>query len=109
MAGLALQVYRHGVRDNLILGPVLLGAAVLWYFNSSWHQWWFGDAFGGRAFLELAPLFVFGLAFFFEALAGVRRGLQVAAACFVLGAALYTYALMALYITHKIPRADYLF
>lgn len=109
VAGLALRVYRHGVRDNLILGPMLLGAAVLWYFNSSWHQWWFGDAFGARSFLELAPLFVFGLAFFFEAVALKKRPLQFATAAFVGVATLYTYALMALYIARKIPRADYLF
>lgn len=60
--------------------------------------------------MELAPLFIFGLAFFFDA---VRRSsdnrLRIVTATILIGLTLYTYALMGLYVTHKIPRADYLF
>jgi hypothetical protein len=87
----------------------LVAFILLWYVNSAWHNWWFGDAFGARAFLEIALFMIFGLALFCEGtlqspgyarvLAGLIIGLCVA----------YNYALMALYISHRIPRADFLF
>ncbi|MCP3917962.1 MAG: hypothetical protein GY711_20640 [bacterium] len=96
-------------RARPITGALVVGFVGLWYANSSWHQWWFGDAFGARAFLELTPLFVIGLAFWFDSLE--RRTPRVRAVAYgavVLGA-LYVWGLMALYVTHRIPRADYLF
>lgn len=80
----------------------------LWYLNSCWHQWWFGDAFGGRAFLELTFIFVLGMSSFIqwymEKKFKRRYFLTAVFASFSLN-----YFLMALYIGHKIPRADYLF
>jgi hypothetical protein len=86
-----------------------LGACALWYFNSAWWSWWFGAAFGGRAFLELAPLFIFGLAFLFDALLKRRGFLTKLVGGFVCLAVIYNYVLMGLYISHRIPRGGYLF
>jgi hypothetical protein len=82
-----------------------LGAVLLWYANSAWFCWWFGDAFGGRAFLELFALFALGSALAAEALA--RRPRLVAAA--FLAGLIFNGALLTLYVTHRIPRDGYLF
>jgi hypothetical protein len=87
------------------LGSFLL----LWYANSSWECWWFGDAFGGRAFLELGSFFVLGLAGAFEAARTARPWPRRALVAFVAAALVYQTVLMGLYIGHRIPRGDYLF
>jgi hypothetical protein len=104
--GLAARLRRDGRRADPLLGCFLAGFALLWYCNSCWHCWWFGDAFGGRAFLELGGLFVLGLAFAF-AEAGRRARLPCAAA--VAASGVYSLALMAAYVLHVVPRGDYLF
>jgi len=110
LAGLILRFRAAQPLRDPLLAPLMLGALVLWYFNSSWHQWWFGDAFGARSFLELAPLFVFGLGFFFSAVLQQQKHSQRVLVTGAVGACgLYTYGLMALYIARKIPRAGYLF
>ncbi len=69
--GLWVRLRRGGLGDPLLRGFASF-FILLWYANSSWYAWWFGDAFGGRAFLELAGLFVLGLGFFLAEMA--RRG-----------------------------------
>lgn len=32
----------------------------------SWHSWWAGESYGNRMFISLTPLFIFGLADFFN-------------------------------------------
>lgn len=104
-----LLVRRDVARDHPTIAALLGSAMCLWYFNSSWAIWWFGDAFGARAFLELTPLFVVGLGLFYQWIANRSFApkasvLFAVALCFV-----YNYALMGLYIAHRIARADYLF
>ncbi len=60
--GLWVRLRRGGLADPLLRGYAA-AFVLLWYANSSWYAWWFGDAFGGRAFLELAGLFALGLGF----------------------------------------------
>jgi hypothetical protein len=87
----------------------LLGAfLLLWYINSSWCCWWFGDSFGGRAFLELGFLFVLGLASAFEAMHCTSPASRRAFAAGIVVLLLYHFALMSLYILHLIPRDDFL-
>ena len=82
----------------------LIGAALLWYADSAWWCWWFGDAFGGRAFLELTGLFGTGLAAAFARLRA-RPWLTWSLAGFAVA---FNLALMALYIAHAISRDGYL-
>lgn len=82
-----------------------LGGLGLWYANSSWCWWWFGDAFGARSFVELSGLFAIGLA---HALQKVSDKPRLVAAMIALSL-VYNFVLMALYIGHFIPRGDYLF
>jgi hypothetical protein len=90
----------HSPPYRKIVLPWLLGGLLLWYANSAWHCWWFGDAFGGRAFLELSGLLCIGLALAFARIPPWSR----LAIC-VLSLAFHA-GLMALYITRKIPRGD---
>jgi hypothetical protein len=104
--GLILQLRAGGRQVRQWLWPLTAAALLLWYLNASWHCWWFGDAFGGRAFLELAVLFVAGLAFFLVRVPQWTRGQQILLLVFVVFAYVWQYALMGLYITHRIPRGD---
>jgi hypothetical protein len=64
--GIALRLRRDRLCDPLLRG--YLGAfLLLWYLNSAWYAWWFGESFGARAFLELAGLFIVGLGLAFDA------------------------------------------
>jgi hypothetical protein len=76
----------------------------LWYANSAWHSWWFGDAFGARAFLELFGLFGIGLGLTFHALQDKPR----LSGTFAVLVAVFNALLAALYISHQIPRGGYL-
>jgi hypothetical protein len=81
---------------------------MLWYVNSCWWCWWFGEAFGGRAFLELAAMFVLGFALLFRELSRFAASARIALTGLVGVALVYHYALMALYILNYIPRDNYL-
>lgn len=96
--GLALRA-----RDALIQ-CWFLGAVLLWYFNSAWHCWWFGDAFGARSFLELSGLFAIGLALIFSRWRD--KPSVVWAICVI--SFVFNLTMMALYITHTLPRDGYL-
>src|SRR4029079_10037762 len=66
-AGLLLAFRHASARPRReIVVCWLAGAAILWYLNSAWWCWGFGWSFGARAFLELAGMFVLGLALLFE-------------------------------------------
>jgi hypothetical protein len=87
-------------RDAVLVG-FTLSFAVLWYVNSSWYAWWFGEAFGARAFLELSALFVVGLGLAFERL---RGGVLVA-----LAAIAFNWGLMLAFSLRWIPRQGVLY
>lgn len=86
-----------------------VGFSLLWYLNSSWHMWNFGDAFGGRAFLELSAAFAFGLAWCVDGVTHLRAPQRWAVWALIALTVTNSYILMALYIAHRIPRSDYLF
>lgn len=100
-------VRRQGYRDAL-LGCMLLGFLTLWYINSSWYAWWFGPAVGGRAFLELAGLFVFGFAFAYEQLRTQRRSVRRLVVGLLMLAALVNAGLIGMRLLNLIDHQDYL-
>lgn len=105
-----LWFLRYGVASKkLLLFCYLLSFFSLWYANSAWNLWWFGDAFGGRAFLELQGLFIFGLAAFLELMEKRSRKAKVISGWVFVFCFLYNYIMMGLYISSNIPRGDYLF
>jgi hypothetical protein len=107
----SVLAWRAGRGSELrrVLAPWLVAAGLLWYVNSCWHQWWFGDAFGARAFLELTPLFVLGLAACLRASSALGRRARSAVLVAMALCCAWTWGLMVLYATHRIPRGDYLF
>jgi hypothetical protein len=100
--------YENGIKKPLLF-CYLMAFFSLWYANSAWNMWWFGDAFGGRAFLELQGLFIIGLAAFFELMEKTSRKARILSAWVIIFCFLYNYIMMGLYISSKIPRGDYLF
>ncbi|HET7294820.1 MAG TPA: hypothetical protein VFM88_20525 [Vicinamibacteria bacterium] len=100
--GLVLRVRRDGFTDPLLRG--YLGAFVLlWYLNSAWYAWWFGESFGGRAFLELAGLFVVGLGLCLDAARASVAALAGATAFMLLGA-VWNWLLVALWALDRIRK-----
>jgi hypothetical protein len=87
----------------------LMCAGTLWYLNSAWHCWWFGWAFGARAFLELAVVYALGLACFYEQIGLARPAVRRRLIYVTIAAILYSYALMNLYLAGKIPADGYWF
>ena len=109
VAGGAWATFRRdGVRNGLWLS-LLVSGAILWYVNSSWDSWWFGDAFGARAFLELSFLFILGLAMCFDQVRTSGYRLRRLVTGWTLASIVYSLTLMALYIAEKISRNGPLF
>jgi hypothetical protein len=109
VAGVLWRLWRTGLKPEPLLVCFTTSFLVLWYCNSSWYCWWFGDAFGARAFLELSGLFVLGLAFAFEAIRRAGQRTQRVFVSLLALALVYHFALMGLYVFQIIPRGDYLF
>jgi hypothetical protein len=99
---------RGGRRDPLLICYALSGLC-LWYANSSWHCWWFGDAFGARAFMELLSLFAVGLVFLLEYARSATRAIRTLVMVGITLTIIYNDVLMGLYIVRAIPRGDFLF
>jgi hypothetical protein len=104
---------RRGVNGRIVSRDLALcglaGAGLLWYANSAWHAWWFGTAFGARAFLALTWLFVLGLAAFIDAATRSRPPFRwLALVAIGLGVAVHGILYVA-YVIGVIPRADDLF
>jgi hypothetical protein len=106
--GIGLYIKTDGAMKKPFFCCYLLSFLLLWYCNSSWHAWWFGDAFGARAFLELSSFFILGLSLFFNRIRQSPGLLKSIAVIGMLLCIAYNYLLMALYILSSIPRGDYL-
>lgn len=107
LVGLGYALVRGAWRDGLLLALLVYGL-LLWYLNSAWYAWWFGEGFGHRASIALAPLVLIGMAFGFWAVARLAfpwRGTIWALVILAIG---YNYLLMGLCMTHRIPRGAYL-
>jgi len=109
VAGIVFGLRRSQNEERALLGCYICSAVVLWYLNSSWHQWWFGDAFGGRAFLELSSLFIIGFGFLFDWSKALSRSNRLALALVVMASLAYNWTLVALYAFNRISRSGYLF
>jgi hypothetical protein len=105
LGGLLGRLGRSGPDPLLVC--YVLAFAILWYCNSAWHMWWFGAAFGARAFLELSSLFVLGLAFSLDRpWPRPWRLCQVSLALLAVG---YNWVLMGLHFKRLLPQDGSLF
>lgn len=82
---------------------------LLWYCNSCWHCWWFGDSFGARAFVELSALFVLGLASAFEAVLHAGPAARRVLVTAVVAAVAYHFVMLGLHTLRLVPHDSYLF
>jgi hypothetical protein len=82
---------------------------LLWYANSSWHEWWFGHAFGARAFIELTGLFILGLGCWYQRLGRAAPWLRKAGLAAAALAVALNGVMMVCYIAGWIPRGHEFF
>ncbi len=89
-----------------LLASLVAGFLLLWYCNSCWWCWWFGDACGARAFVEAGALFVVGLAGAAEWVARSRFPLKPGVIAFAGLAVAVNLVLVGLYVLHAVPRGE---
>ncbi len=91
LALIGLLLFR---RTDETFGTYAIVAFLLFYFVVSVHPDWDGmSSFGNRFFVSLTPLFILGLAAFFDCLAGVWREQRAAIAATVVTALLIVWNL----------------
>ena len=74
-----------------------------WYVNSSWHCWWFGNSFGGRAFINCTFIFTIGLSALIKKFYNKKIYLFVVFTVLIMWNFLFT----AQYIVGLVPQGDY--
>lgn len=92
-----------GRRDGLLVSVLIAGLS-LWYLNSAWYAWTFGEPFGARAFVDFAVLFLIGMGLAFQWVSTLTPGRQKAVFSGVVLCIIFNWALMFLYMTHRISR-----
>jgi len=83
-----------------------LGAAAFYYLISSYPDWHGIASFGNRFFISLTPIFVLGLALFFQRSAGLFRSVRwtvVSASALLLVFVLWNMGLIFQWGAHLIP------
>jgi hypothetical protein len=104
VGGLVWKTARSDQPGRGFVLSLLISLAALWYVNSSWYAWWFGKAFGARAFVDFSGIFIVGLGIAFEFI-GALSAAQRRLAWTMVGAALaVNWVLLLLFIGKKIPR-----
>lgn len=99
---LALAGVPELLRRTPVWGRALLvWAALLWWANASWEQWWLGHSFGHRGFICLFPFFAVALAVFLDGPAR-RLDRRLVVGAIALGVA-WNAALMLAYLAEMIP------
>jgi hypothetical protein len=97
LVGLGVAWFR---RRDLAL-PVTLAFLPFWFLTSAWWDWSFSDAFGDRAYVDIAPLLALPLAALFASLRLRAMRLATGAAAVVLVA--ITCTLTVTYLQRRLP------
>ncbi|MBW1782108.1 MAG: glycosyltransferase family 39 protein [Deltaproteobacteria bacterium] len=86
-----------------IFFALLICFLLQWYVNASWHCWWFGNSFGGRAFINCTFIFTIGLS------ALITRFYEKRIYLFAIFTALvaWNFVFTAQYIVGLIPQGDH--
>jgi hypothetical protein len=109
VAGLWWRLVSRLRRPEPFVVCALLSLVVLWYFNSAWPTWWFGDAFGARAFIEATVVFAAGLAFLFERARSLPKAVRLTGWAILAASVLGELTLAGLYARGLISHDGYLF
>ena len=92
------------IKKHREIGYLFLLCFILqWYINSAWEIWWFGHAYGGRAFINCTFIFVLGLAALIDRFRGERIYLYILFSVLIV----WNFSLMSQYILGLIPHGDY--
>jgi len=83
-----------GMRTKWALTIVLL---LFYYSIASWWAWWFGGAFGHRAFIDVLPFLAIGLAVFLQGLIGRNKYLYLGSLAYLMLCTLLTFGLTNVY------------
>ena len=101
---LALGGYLLYFRQSKTIYWALLTCFLLqWYTNSSWHCWWFGNSFGGRAFINCTFIFTIGLSALIKRFYNKKIYLSVLFAVLIM----WNFLFVAQYIVGLVPQGDY--
>jgi hypothetical protein len=109
VAGGTWRLVSSGRRPEPFVVCSLLSLVTLWYLNSSWHCWWFGDAFGARAFVEAGAIFAAGMAFLLERMRWSPGIVRLSGSFLLAAGVLGEIGLVGLYSYGYIPHDGYLF
>jgi len=102
--GIVWWIRRPNHRIEPVLGCFILSGLILWYFNSAWWCWWFGESFGNRAWIELAPLFIMGLVFALNRLRTASKRVRSTAIAFIVLCLMLNCVLAVLFQLCIVPR-----
>ncbi len=95
------------MKNERKIGSFLLTALILqWILNASWCNWWFGAAYGGRAFMNCTFIFIMGLAAFLQRIDFQAKRPFILAAS--MGLVAWNLLFMGQYILGLTPLEDYL-
>lgn len=95
-------------RRNTLLRCIGASFLIIWYLNSAWWSWWFGEAWGSRAFIEVSLLFMIGMTWLIQRIATMRPDARRAWISAIGGSLIWTFILIVMWYGKQIPRADYL-
>jgi len=88
------SIVRISTEARTIFACAASGAIALTYANSCWWNWWFGNAFGGRAYTEAGLIVVIGLASLFDFASRSNRARWIVASLIAV-IVVYTFTLFA--------------
>jgi hypothetical protein len=97
LVGLGVAWFR---RRDLAL-PVTAAFLLFWYLVSAWHDWSYSDAFGDRAFIDVAPLLALPLATLFASVP--RRVSQLVLGGLAGALVAITCAMTVAYMQRRMP------
>jgi hypothetical protein len=101
-------VKSRAARRNELVLCAIASFVILWYFNSAWWSWWFGESWGGRAFVEISVLFMIGMTWLIRRISTLSnddaRRAWIGA---IGGSIIWTTILLGFWYTKQIPRSDY--
>jgi hypothetical protein len=110
IAGLVWQLCTsRAARRNEFVHCAVAAFVIVWFFNSCWWSWWFGESWGGRAFTETLLVFMIGMTWLIERISTLQRAdVRRAWIGAIGGTIIWEFLLLGLWYTKLLPRANYL-
>lgn len=97
----AFAAFNPGTRKPAV--GALVSFTLLAIVNGTWWNWWFGDGFGNRSFVEIVPILLVPSALWLTEVAGRRRKVTVAAVAGVVALSAVNATLWVGYVLRRYP------